>query len=130
MFFFCLFQISHSKLESEAGTPSPQFHEYVSPPLTPTVASSPVIQQPAQMAQSVTSSPTQSTTKQQFQAKPELVKHDSLPDSHRLRIATRTKIGEGSCDEDSAISQTSSTSGYRLKLFNIILFIFLNLNAI
>ncbi|XP_065170367.1 protein unc-80 homolog isoform X8 [Atheta coriaria] len=35
-------------------------------------------------------------------------------DPHRLRIATRTKHNnEGSWDEDSAISQTSSTSGYR-----------------
>lgn len=116
-----MFQISHSKLESEAGTLSPQYQEYISPPLTPTVASPPVIQKPPQTTASVTSSPTH--TKQHFPTKPELVKHDSLPDSHRLRIATRTKIGDGSCDEDSAISQTSSTSGYRLKLFNIISFL-------
>ncbi|KAF7271726.1 hypothetical protein GWI33_015435 [Rhynchophorus ferrugineus] len=37
----------------------------------------------------------------------------SAIDSHRLRIATRGKSAEGSWDEDSAISQTSSTSGYR-----------------
>ena len=37
----------------------------------------------------------------------------SAMDSHRLRIATRGKSAEGSWDEDSAISQTSSTSGYR-----------------
>ncbi|CAH1135888.1 unnamed protein product [Ceutorhynchus assimilis] len=36
-----------------------------------------------------------------------------IMDPHRLRIATRGKSGEGSWDEDSAISQTSSTSGYR-----------------
>ncbi|KAL1497693.1 hypothetical protein ABEB36_008611 [Hypothenemus hampei] len=34
-------------------------------------------------------------------------------DPHRLRIATRGKSAEGSWDEDSAISQTSSTSGYK-----------------
>ncbi|KAK4883609.1 hypothetical protein RN001_006928 [Aquatica leii] len=32
---------------------------------------------------------------------------------HKLRISMRSKPGEGSWDEDSAISQTSSTSGYR-----------------
>lgn len=37
----------------------------------------------------------------------------SVMDPHRLRIATRGKSAEGSWDEDSAISQTSSTSGYR-----------------
>ncbi|XP_045467085.1 protein unc-80 homolog isoform X2 [Harmonia axyridis] len=36
-----------------------------------------------------------------------------LPDPHRLRIATRINPTEGSWDEDSAVSQTSSTSGYR-----------------
>lgn len=36
-----------------------------------------------------------------------------ITDPHRLRISTRTKPTEGSWDEDSAISQTSSTSGYR-----------------
>ncbi|XP_050309913.1 protein unc-80 homolog isoform X2 [Anthonomus grandis grandis] len=37
----------------------------------------------------------------------------SILDPHRLRIATRGKSAEGSWDEDSAISQTSSTSGYK-----------------
>lgn len=36
-----------------------------------------------------------------------------ISDPHRLRIATRAKTTEGSWDEDSMISQTSSTSGYR-----------------
>lgn len=36
-----------------------------------------------------------------------------FPDPHRLRIATRINPTEGSWDEDSAVSQTSSTSGYR-----------------
>lgn len=77
----------------------------MSPPLTPTVVSQSSI---APSYQPLTPSPTPS------KQKPELVKHDSLPDSHRLRIVTRCKIGDGSCDEDSAVSQTSSTSGYRL----------------
>lgn len=34
-------------------------------------------------------------------------------DPHRLRISTRVKPTEGSWDEDSMVSQTSSTSGYR-----------------
>lgn len=106
-------QISHTKLESEATTPSHEYHEYASPPLTPSVVCQPAIQQTTEV-------PIQTTTlsnQTQMQQKSELVKHDSLPDSHRLRIATRNKIGDGSWDEDSAISQTSSTSGYRLQIY-------------
>lgn len=36
-----------------------------------------------------------------------------ISDQHRLRISLRGKPTESSWDEDSAISQTSSTSGYR-----------------
>lgn len=44
------------------------------------------------------------------------IEHQSPPqqiDPHKLRISMRTKVAEGSWDEDSVISQTSSTSGYR-----------------
>lgn len=53
-----------------------------------------------------TSSPPQTVTVQQPQ-------QQQASDLHRLRIATRAPQTEGSWDEDSAISQTSSTSGYR-----------------
>ncbi|RZC42315.1 hypothetical protein BDFB_002835 [Asbolus verrucosus] len=36
-----------------------------------------------------------------------------ISDQHRLRISIRGKPTESSWEEDSAISQTSSTSGYR-----------------
>ncbi|KAJ8932970.1 hypothetical protein NQ314_014301 [Rhamnusium bicolor] len=100
-------EVSHTKLESEATTPSPQHPDFASPPLTP-VTTQPTIQQPAEFP--VSSLPSQ---------KPEQ-KVDPLPDSHRLRIATRVKTAEGSWDEDSAMSQTSSISGYRLYIFLII----------
>ncbi|KAG5895326.1 hypothetical protein JTB14_000598 [Gonioctena quinquepunctata] len=96
-------EIAHTKLESEANTPSPQHHDFESPPPTPSVATQPLIQQPdAVLHPEITSQKPQDTQK-----------CDPLHDSHRLRIATRGKIAEGSWDEDSAISQTSSTSGYR-----------------
>lgn len=100
------------KLEAESVTPSPHHHEYASPPLTSPVVTQPTIQQPSEPTTPIMSPDKQ--THIQIPQKPELVKHDSLSDSHRLRIATRAKVGEGSWDEDSAISQTSSTSGYRL----------------
>ncbi|KAJ8917160.1 hypothetical protein NQ315_012652 [Exocentrus adspersus] len=85
-------EVSHTKLESEVTTPSPQHPDPGSPPLTPVT-----IQPPSD-------SPVQSKQEQKL---------EPLSDSHRLRIATRGKAAEGSWDEDSAISQTSSTSGYR-----------------
>lgn len=39
--------------------------------------------------------------------------NQQISDQHRLRISVRGKPTESSWDEDSAISQTSSTSGYR-----------------
>nr|XP_023026445.1 uncharacterized protein LOC111514433 [Leptinotarsa decemlineata] len=93
------------KLEAEMATPTPQHQDFESPPLTPSVISQPTIQQPEMVQADVAG---HSQPKQQEAQKP-----DPLPDSHRLRIATRGKIADGSWDEDSAISQTSSTSGYR-----------------
>ncbi|KAJ8947308.1 hypothetical protein NQ318_004560 [Aromia moschata] len=93
--------ISHTKLESDVMTPSPQHVDSGSPPSN-TVSSQPTIQQPTESPVSVSS-----LSQRQDQ------KQEPLPDSHRLRIATRGKGAEGSWDEDSAISHTSSTSGYR-----------------
>ncbi|KAL3277360.1 hypothetical protein HHI36_012710 [Cryptolaemus montrouzieri] len=58
--------------------------------------SSPLATSPPQIPEQVTSNQPQTAS-----------------DPHRLRIATRINPTEGSWDEDSAISQTSSTSGYR-----------------
>ncbi|XP_017782231.1 PREDICTED: LOW QUALITY PROTEIN: protein unc-80 homolog, partial [Nicrophorus vespilloides] len=54
--------------------------------------------------------PVMMTTQPQVATPP--MEHPIL-DPHRLRISIRGKQTEGSWDEDSAISQTSSTSGYR-----------------
>lgn len=88
------------KLESDVTTSSAQHLDFSSPPMTPVTISQPIIQQP-------TDSPVPCGP-----LKPEQ-KLEPLSDSHRLRIATRGKAAEGSWDEDSVISQTSSTSGYR-----------------
>ncbi|CAH0559503.1 unnamed protein product [Brassicogethes aeneus] len=79
-------EVSHTKLESEDQPSSPQ-------------------QTPITTPQSSKDLPTP------VKAVPPIL-HQSAPDSHKLRIATRTKITEGSWDEDSAISHTSST-GYK-----------------
>lgn len=76
-------QISHIKLESDEALESPR--QSLSPPVLSTTKEQPFEQQ----------SPPQQV------------------DPHRLRISMRNKPTEGSWDEDSAISQTSSTSGYR-----------------
>ncbi|KAJ8981787.1 hypothetical protein NQ317_014803 [Molorchus minor] len=93
-------EASHIKLECEVATASLQHPDIGSPPLTPVITTQPAVDQPAEPAP-VSGTPT--PTQEQKQ----------LSDSHRLRIATRGKSAEGSWDEDSAISQTSSTSGYR-----------------
>lgn len=111
------FQVSHTKLEPDTSTPSPHHHEYMSPLLASPAVNQPIIQQPSDPSTPIVSP--NKDIQPQVPHKPELVKHDSLPDSHRLRIATRGKVGDGSWDEDSAISQTSSTSGYRLLLKNL-----------
>ncbi|XP_060527222.1 protein unc-80 homolog isoform X3 [Cylas formicarius] len=92
------FQIAHLKLDSELGSP-PQPQTF--------------IQQPSNEVQSPAESPR--ALQPPLQPQPSQAAHQSqnVLDSHRLRIATRGKSADGSWDEDSAISQTSSTSGYR-----------------
>ena len=89
------FQLSHSKLESEE---SPQ-------PGSPLVPSTP----PAiTHSQSTPTTETPPVTTNNNQQQPQ-----QISDQHRLRISIRGKPTESSWDEDSAISQTSSTSGYK-----------------
>ncbi|XP_056632405.1 protein unc-80 homolog isoform X2 [Diorhabda sublineata] len=98
-------EIIQSKLETES-TISPQHQDSVSPPVSPPDT--------AQSSQDSCQLPT--PPQPPIGQKSELVQNqrfEPLSDSHRLRIATRNKMADGSWDEDSAISQTSSTSGYR-----------------
>ncbi|KYB29509.1 Protein unc-80 homolog-like Protein [Tribolium castaneum] len=83
-------EISHTKLQSEE-TPQPD-----SPPKTTPQPTEPKEETPP---------PNNNNLQQQSQPQ--------ISDQHRLRISMRGKPTESSWDEDSAISQTSSTSGYR-----------------
>ncbi|CAG9815242.1 unnamed protein product [Phaedon cochleariae] len=85
-------ELAHTKLDSEPAFPTHQNLDVDSPPPTP-----PVIPPPLKRSE---------TTDQNAQKEP-------LTDPHRLRIAARSRATEGSWDEDSVVSQTSSTSGYR-----------------
>ncbi|XP_049820328.1 protein unc-80 homolog isoform X2 [Aethina tumida] len=88
-------EVGHVKLESEDQPPP-------SPKQT-----SPPAQLPSQSQELPTSSSAATPTQQPTHTP------QPLQDPHKLRIQTRGKMTEGSWDEDSAISQTSSTSGYR-----------------
>ncbi|XP_066154738.1 protein unc-80 homolog isoform X3 [Euwallacea fornicatus] len=105
-------QVFSSSLQTESNTPySPLPNESpkspTAPPLSPQVPTShvPLIGQFSNQS-------TTSTDSQKLGLQGQCGAFSAL-DPHRLRIATRGKSAEGSWDEDSAISQTSSTSGYR-----------------
>ncbi|CAH1139308.1 unnamed protein product [Phyllotreta striolata] len=94
------------KSEEELSRSKLQHEDSGSPPLSPPVSAPP--QDSSQhYASTVQTQAAQKSDPQQTH------RFEPLTDSHRLRIATRSKVTEGSWDEDSAISQTSSTSGYR-----------------
>ncbi|XP_050510714.1 protein unc-80 homolog isoform X5 [Diabrotica virgifera virgifera] len=95
-------EVAQAKHESESIL-GPQHQDSLSPPPTPPVITQSL--QESQQSQSQTTPPKADLSQSQ--------KFEPISDSHRLRIATRNKMAEGSWDEDSAISQTSSTSGYR-----------------
>ncbi|ENN71242.1 hypothetical protein YQE_12169, partial [Dendroctonus ponderosae] len=102
-------QVFSSSLHSESNTPySPLYTESSKPPSVP---QSPLVQTPGMPSHVplIGQFSNQSTTSHDSQKSGGF----SALDPHRLRIATRGKSAEGSWDEDSAISHTSSTSGYK-----------------
>nr|CAI5820732.1 unnamed protein product [Callosobruchus analis] len=114
-------EMPHTKLDSGDGSPPTPQHsrslDISSPPLTPPVITTTI------QTEASSGVPSGGIIEQQLSViKQELTKQaapasqndqTAIQDPHRLRIATRGKMTEGSWDEDSAISQTSSTSGYR-----------------
>ncbi|KAH1025785.1 hypothetical protein HUJ05_010443 [Dendroctonus ponderosae] len=106
-------QVFSSSLHSESNTPySPLYTESSKPPSVP---QSPLVQTPGMPSHVplIGQFSNQSTTSHDSQKMSYQSGGFSALDPHRLRIATRGKSAEGSWDEDSAISHTSSTSGYK-----------------
>ncbi|CAH2006087.1 unnamed protein product [Acanthoscelides obtectus] len=115
-------ETSHTRLDSEDCSPPTSQHSHsldiYSPPLTPVIMTTQTEEScgsPSDGAkdQQGTSASTAVIDDKKQQTLLSQTEQIATQDSHRLRIATRGKMTDGSWDEDSAISQTSSTSGYR-----------------